>query len=370
MYRVVLPIIVSIVIIGLIILPQVTNVMGHGSVDQSFTGPFNIATTIWTGIANFQPIGQEFTPSTSDLVAVDIIVDDTFNANPPGSVDTITVTIWSGSIGGVMVGQKSQQVTTIGDPFNPQTIHFNFNSLLTLTPGNTYVLQASSTQNFFGWKGHGTVGVDLYTGGKAIVGGIQSQSDFAFVTYFGPTVHIDFVVDGTDAIFLAGRDDIIIPPLGQPFPSLPRHGFVAPDFEQETFPNFIPITGGDIIGFAEPPTGGVNFLNGAGPPFTGPEGFGGTSNLLPLGGISGYLGTPAGLAGVFLDDNNLALETPPPTLDFSTVASRDFVILQPQLRQDQQMVLVLTDHLRPMRIMMVNIWLESSSLMMPILTGF
>jgi len=147
------------VIIGLIILPQVTNVMGHGSVDQSFTGPFNQALSIWTGFPDFQPIGQEFTPSISDLAAVDLIVFDTVGGTPPGEVDTITVTIWSGSIGGNMIGQKSQQVTTIGaESFNPRTIHFDFDSPLTLTPGNIYVIQASSTQNFFGWRSQATVG--------------------------------------------------------------------------------------------------------------------------------------------------------------------------------------------------------------------
>ena len=144
----------------------------------------------------------------------------------------------------------------------------------------------------------------------------------------------EFIVDGTDVIFLAGRDDVTIPPLGDPFPELARHNFVAGDFEQETFPKSVPVSGGQVITFSDPAIGGINFFNGLGPAFFGPEGnTAGSSNLNPLDGISGYIGTQGALVGVFLDDDNPALDTPPATLDFSTAPSRDFTTISPEIGQ-------------------------------------
>jgi hypothetical protein len=148
---------------------------------------------------------------------------------------------------------------------------------------------------------------------------------------------VSVTVDGPDAIFLAGRTDLVIPPASQPWNTgthLVRHGGPTPEEATEAIPPFVSVFGGDIIRVLDPAVGGVNFFNGFGPPFFGPEGNGlGGSNLNPLGGISGYIGPQGPLAGVFLD-NLIPVGTPPPTLDFSPGGlGTDFITLSPIIGQ-------------------------------------
>src|SRR5688572_9954966 len=88
---------------------------------------------------------------------------------------------------------------------------------------------------------------------------------------------VSVTVDGPDAIFLAGRTDVIIPPPGDPWNTgthLIRHGGPTPEEAQEQLPSFVPVAGGDVIRALDPAIGGVNFFNGDGPPFFGPGGNG------------------------------------------------------------------------------------------------
>ena len=143
----------------------------------------------------------------------------------------------------------------------------------------------------------------------------------------------DLSIKGSDAIFLAGRTDVVVPPLGSPFILL-RHGYVSADFVVETFPPMISVVGGDVVYVVDPAVGGINFFNGYGPPFFGPEGnTSGSSVISSLGGISGYIGTQGALAGVFLDSSVPSAGPAPATLDFSTPASRDFTTISPGLGQ-------------------------------------
>jgi hypothetical protein len=145
-------------------------------------------------------------------------------------------------------------------------------------------------------------------------------------------------VDGPDAIFLAGRTDLMIPaanlPWGGPGDHLIRHGGPTPEEALESLPPFIPVSGGDIIRVLNPAVGGINFFNGFGPPFFGPSGNGASgSNLTSLGGISGYIGPQGPLAGVFLD-NSVPTSGPPATLNFSPAGiGTDFLTLSPLLKQ-------------------------------------
>jgi len=160
-----------------------------------------------------------------------------------------------------------------------------------------------------------------------VTGGIASTT---------PATTIDVQVDGTDVIFLAGRTDITIPPANQDPASFPieRHTGPTPEEALETFPTKIPLSAGNIVSVTDPAAGGINFFNGFGPPFFGPEGNTASgSNLGGLDGISGYQGTEGALAGVFLDDNVPASGPTPTTLNFSTSASRDFLTLSPGLGQ-------------------------------------
>jgi len=148
-------------------------------------------------------------------------------------------------------------------------------------------------------------------------------------------VVFDVTVDGGDAIFLAGRTDLVIPPANQAWPDgMIRHGGPTPEEILETLPPTIPVAGGDTVRVANPAVGGVNFFNGFGPPFFGPDGNGASgSDLDSFGGISGYIGPQGPLAGVFLD-NSVPNGTAPATLDFSlTGLGTDFLTLMPLLGQ-------------------------------------
>ena len=143
-------------------------------------------------------------------------------------------------------------------------------------------------------------------------------------------------IRGSDAIYLAGRSDVIIPPLDlQGTFILARHNYTPPfplDFVQETFPPVFAVAPGDVVRVANPAIGGINFYNGFGPPYYGPEGNNVQSSLTPLGGLSGWLGTQGPLAGVFLD-NSIPLGGAAGTLDFWSAGTRDFTTLSPALGQ-------------------------------------
>ena len=142
-------------------------------------------------------------------------------------------------------------------------------------------------------------------------------------------------VDGPDAIFLAGRTDIVIPPASDPWPGgLIRHGGATPEEALESIPPFVPVAGGDVIKALDPAVGGINFFNGFGPAFFGPGGNGVSgSNLSSFGGISGYIGPQGPLAGVFLTDA-VPTSGAPATLDFSSSGmGTDFLSLSPVIGQ-------------------------------------
>lgn len=157
----------------------------------------------------------------------------------------------------------------------------------------------------------------------------------------GPAGALVFTVtiDGSDAIFLAGRTDVSIPAAAAPWTGpgthLIRHGGPTPEEIQETLPPFIAVSPGDVIRVLNPAVGGINFFNGLGPPFFGPGGNGADgSDLTALDGISGYLGPEGPLTGVFLDGSIPSAGPAPSRLDFTTSGlGTNFLTLSPLLRQ-------------------------------------
>jgi hypothetical protein len=148
----------------------------------------------------------------------------------------------------------------------------------------------------------------------------------------------DVTISGSDAIFLAGRTDVTIPPASEPWDTgtyLERHSWPTPEEIQETLPPIISVASGNIIRVLEPAVGGIEFANGFGPPYFGPGGNGlDGSNLTELDGISGYIGPQGPLVGVFLDDTIPSSGPAPETLDFSPAGlGIDFLTLSPLLRQ-------------------------------------
>lgn len=146
----------------------------------------------------------------------------------------------------------------------------------------------------------------------------------------------DISIKGTDAIWLAGRTDLLPIPAytGTVVPGwvFGRHAFGTPEMLAETYPPMIPVWGGAQVEVLIAGTGGISFFNGFGGTSYGPDGNDPTSSLNPIGGISGYLGTEGALVGVFLDDN-IPNGAPPLTLDFQPFAARDFLNLAPGLGQ-------------------------------------
>ncbi|MEM6371308.1 MAG: PEP-CTERM sorting domain-containing protein [Pseudomonadota bacterium] len=169
-------------------------------------------------------------------------------------------------------------------------------------------------------------------------------SAVALVAFSAPAIASTFsvTVDGTDAIFLAGREGAPIPD-----PSLPwgdtssltddgmlRHSRPTPEEAKETVPTFVSVTGGDVVRVLDPAVGGINFFNGSSGGLFGPEGNSSltSSTITSFGGISGYKGTQGALVGVFLSAANPTGGTAPATLDFSTIGT-DFTTLSPLIGQ-------------------------------------
>jgi hypothetical protein len=140
----------------------------------------------------------------------------------------------------------------------------------------------------------------------------------------------DVPVLATDAIALAGRTDIVIPPIGGDLSGFPLLRIPpGPGQVPETFPVALPVTtAGACLYFSA--FGSARFSSGGAD--TGPDGDV-SKDLPPVGGISGYQGPGGSLVGVFLDDE-IPLADPPPALDFSDAAlGTDFASLAPELRQ-------------------------------------
>jgi hypothetical protein len=132
-------------------------------------------------------------------------------------------------------------------------------------------------------------------------------------------------INGTDVIYLAGRDDVTIPPLDtedETFPILRCSGDLI-----ETFPASIVVSPEAKLTFKA--TGEMDFWGGTSP--TGPDGEA-VSAIDALGGLSGYNGPQGALVGVFLDGANPKDKSAPDDLDMESLGT-EFATLTPALGQ-------------------------------------
>ncbi|MEM8496094.1 MAG: PEP-CTERM sorting domain-containing protein, partial [Planctomycetota bacterium] len=89
------------------------------------------------------------------------------------------------------------------------------------------------------------------------------------------------------------------------------------------------------VDVVQPATGLVSYTQGFGAGQLNPDGdgFTGSANMAPFGGISGYFGSTAGLVGVFLTDD-IPAANPSAPLDFSGNGfGTEFTTLAPGLGQ-------------------------------------
>lgn len=142
-------------------------------------------------------------------------------------------------------------------------------------------------------------------------------------------------IDGSDAIWLAGRTDLVIPAADLSWPDgLIRHGGSTPEEILETLPPGISVNAGDVIKALDPAIGGISFFNGFGGTLYGPGGnTPAGSSLTSFGGISAYQGPQGPLVGVFLD-NTVPNGVAPAGLDFTPGGlGTEFLMLSPGLAQ-------------------------------------
>jgi len=178
---------------------------GHGIMDQSFTGPTNVALQIELGVG-LLPIGQEFTPTANNLIGVDVIL--TPNTNAPQA--TLTVNIREGVIAGPILGTTTQ-IKNMPGLGNSATVHFDFPSKISLSTCNPIcVIEVFATpNNSVAWHAD-TLNNNPYPSGSAYLNGILSPTrDMTFTTYFEPEVIGGQLLPlDTTALLLAGVQSV------------------------------------------------------------------------------------------------------------------------------------------------------------------
>lgn len=140
-----------------------------------------------------------------------------------------------------------------------------------------------------------------------------------------------FTLGAAPVLHLAGRSDVVIPPLGEasdnPLFSCRDHPTI-----QETYPPGYRITPGSEFTFSA--SGRVNYYGGPVEEGFPPDGDFSMADIAPYGGISGYTGPAGALVGVFLDDAIPNGETAPERINFNADGvGVDFERLEPQIGQ-------------------------------------
>lgn len=157
--------------------------IGSCSVDQSWEPRSGCGTGTWT-ILDYEPIGQEFTPTKAVLYGVDVLLEN-FNSGPPYQ-DVVTVTIREQSITGTTLASLSRSIVS-SVPHGIIWQQFQFSPSVVLIPGNLYVLELAATDPTFGWRGaQNSASCPGYPGGSWIYWGtVRTNADVHFRTWAG-----------------------------------------------------------------------------------------------------------------------------------------------------------------------------------------
>ena len=147
----------------------------HGIIDQQFDSSGGNLT-----IFPSSPMGQEFTPTLTPMVAADVKLS---RANSSGDAN-ITVRVRDATIDGAILGEVTQLVPE-GAPSVQVFVHFDLPTPITLTPGQTYVLEVETDNVTHAMVSPGAG--EEYLGGRAIIGGAVTEGAFGFRTYYQAT---------------------------------------------------------------------------------------------------------------------------------------------------------------------------------------
>jgi len=119
-------------------------------------------------------MGQEFTPTMSPLIAVELYIGTSY---PDTVGDTITCRIRELTITGTILGTASQSVTNGFDGW----LRFDFAPHIPVTPGSVYVIELHAPGYIFCWYWKSG---NPYPNGRLIdTGSPVTEHDFAFRTY-------------------------------------------------------------------------------------------------------------------------------------------------------------------------------------------
>jgi cysteine-rich repeat protein len=153
-----------------------------GPVDQSWTGCNGSGSGGSVNINYADPIGQQFTPSQSQLTGLVVWVDTQFA--PDGTSAPLTVSIHPASIDTAAIAEATHQVQRTG----AQLVVFD--PAVSVDPGSLYVLQLSSPSPL-SWERAGADGTCNYAGGRPVYFGMPlgtdvAEEDLLFQTFAQP----------------------------------------------------------------------------------------------------------------------------------------------------------------------------------------
>jgi len=155
----------------------------HGTVDQSFEGPFGSTTLIWKGT-----MGQSFRPSKNLLRGVEV-----FLVNQGAHYEDVMLLVRSGSIDGPIININAPTdvpIQRIPAGMKDSWVYFEFCWPLDVIPEQTYIIQLVSAGGaptealrVMWWEA--APGAD-YPRGTGISGGVPGSADWGFRTYYAP----------------------------------------------------------------------------------------------------------------------------------------------------------------------------------------
>ncbi len=152
----------------------------HGPVDQSSPGfPASNGAGVFDDFHSGNRF-QEFTPSISPLIGVDLVVG---NFNPALCPADLTVKIRSGSTDGPILGETTLSGVTPEFFEPPSILHFDFAPVIAVVTGDVHYIESRTTNKCGGLHILNTVLPNSSTvvfrtfGASAPVGGIAVDSD-------------------------------------------------------------------------------------------------------------------------------------------------------------------------------------------------